>query len=59
MITDYRDIIRVETVPREVVTTDYYAVEHIRSYVPQVIPEKYVDYVAVERKNVSYQYIPI
>jgi hypothetical protein len=37
-IIDYRDFVRVDVVPREVVSTDYYAVEHIRSYIPQVIP---------------------
>jgi hypothetical protein len=58
-IIDYRDFVRVDVVPREVVSTDYYAVEHIRSYIPQVIPEKYVEYVPVEHKNIKYEYIPV
>lgn len=58
-IVEYKDFVRVDFVPREVISTDYYAVEHIRSYIPQVVPEKYTDYVPVERKNISYEYIPV
>lgn len=49
----------MDIVPREVISTDYYAVEHIRRYIPQIIPESYTDYVPVERKNIKYEYIPV
>jgi hypothetical protein len=49
----------VDVVPREVVSTDYYAIEHIRSYIPQYIPERQVEYVPKERKNIKYEYIPV
>lgn len=39
-MTEYKDFLKVDMVPREVTETDYYAVEHVRYYVPQVIPEK-------------------
>ena len=58
-VTDYKEFVRVDVVPREVTTTDYYAVEHVRQYVPQIIPEKCIDYVPVEHKNIKYEYIPV
>ncbi len=36
---------RVETVPREVTKTDYYAVEHVKTYKPQIVPERYLEVV--------------
>ena len=40
-------------------TTDYYAVEHIKQYIPQVVPQTTIDYVPVERKQLKYEYIPV
>lgn len=37
----------VEEVPREVVTTDYYAVENIKQYYKEIIPEKKIEMVPV------------
>ena len=39
----------METVPREVVSTDYYAIERVKQYVPQVIPEVTMETIPVER----------
>ena len=39
------DKIKVDVVPREVVTTDYYAVENLRFYIPQTVLEKEMEYV--------------
>jgi hypothetical protein len=58
-VTEYREEKRIENVPREVVKTDYYAVEYLRQYIPQYIPEKTVEYVARERKVKKYDYIPV
>lgn len=44
-ITDFVDKIKVDVVPREVVTTDYYAVESLRFYIPQKVLEKEMEYV--------------
>ncbi len=38
-ITDYKDNVVYDTVPREVIKQDYYAVEHVRSYKPDIVPE--------------------
>lgn len=37
----------MEEVPREVVTTDYYAVENIKQYYKEIIPEKKIEMVPV------------
>jgi hypothetical protein len=36
-------------VPRTVNAIDYYAVEHVRQYVPEVIPEIIIEKIPVER----------
>ena len=58
-VTEYREEKVVEEVPREVTVTDYYAVEYLRQYIPQYIPEKQIEYVAKERKVKKYEYIPV
>ena len=58
-VTEYREEKRIEEVPREVTITDYYAVEYLRQYIPQYIPEKEIQYVAKERKVKRYEYIPV
>jgi hypothetical protein len=40
-------------IPREKKVTDYYAVEHITEYVPNVVQQKVVDYVQQERRVVE------
>ena len=42
-----------------VVKTDYYAVENITRYFKEVIPEKRVEYVPVERKRRRIEYVPV
>lgn len=49
----------VEEVPREVVATDYYAVENIKQYYKEIIPEKKIEMVPVERKVKKIEYIPV
>ena len=49
----------VETVPREVVKQDYYAVEKRVQYYKEVVPEKKVEMVPVERKVKRYEYVPV
>ena len=58
-VTEYREEKVVEEVPREVTVTDYYAVEYLRQYIPQYVPEKQIEYVARERKVKKYEYIPV
>ena len=49
----------MEQVPVEEVFTDYYAVEHVTEYIPQVIPETKIEYVPVERTENRVEYYPI
>lgn len=49
----------METVPREVAKVDYYAIEHIKKYVPEVIAETRVEMVPVERVVTRTEYIPV
>jgi hypothetical protein len=39
-VIDYKEVKRIDYVPREKQVTDYYAIEHQTSYIPQTIPEK-------------------
>ena len=48
-----------ENVPREVVETDYYAVETIQQYFKEIIPEKKVEMVPVEKKVRKVEYVPV
>ncbi|KAM3135363.1 hypothetical protein pb186bvf_012521 [Paramecium bursaria] len=56
-ITEYVTQEVVEYVPREKKITDYYAVEYITEHIPQVIQEKYIEYVPVEtvKERTEYQ----
>lgn len=56
---EYKEEKKVETIPREVTVTDYYAVEYLRQYIPQYVPEKKIEYVQVPKKQVRYEYIPV
>ena len=49
----------METIPREVAKVDYYAIEHIKKYVPEVIAETHVEMVPVERVVTRTEYIPV
>lgn len=49
----------METVPRRVDTVDYYAIETVRQYVPEVIPEVTIETKPVERSVYHTEYIPI
>jgi hypothetical protein len=57
--TQYKEERRIETIPREVTVTDYYAVEYLRQYIPQIISEKKIEYVKVPKKQVRYEYLPV
>ena len=48
-----------EEVPREVIETDYYAVENIKQYYKEIIPEKKIEMVPVESKIKKVQYVPV
>lgn len=41
---EYREERTIETIPKEKIVTDYYAVEYLRQYIPQIIPEKRIEY---------------
>jgi hypothetical protein len=59
VITEYQENRWIETIPRRVDTTDYYAIETVRQYVPEVIPEITVETMPVERSVFRTEYIPI
>ncbi|CAD8133886.1 unnamed protein product [Paramecium pentaurelia] len=56
-VTEYVTQEVVEYVPRERKITDYYAVEYVTEHIPQVIQEKYIEYVPVEtiKERTEYQ----
>lgn len=54
IVTEYREEMREQLVPREVVEKDYYAVEYIKGYMAQEIPERTVRMV---QKRVPYKRI--
>ena len=56
---EYREERKIENIPKEVTVTDYYAVEYLRQYIPQYVPEKRIEYVQVPKKQVRYEYIPV
>lgn len=56
---EYREERKIEQIPKEVTVTDYYAVEYLRQYIPQYVPEKRIEYVQVPKKQVRYEYIPV
>jgi hypothetical protein len=58
-VTEYQERRYMETIPREVVTVDYQAIEHIKQYVPQIIPERSVETYPVERIVQRTEYIPV
>jgi hypothetical protein len=58
-ITEMQERRYMETVPREVLSTDYYAVERIKQYMPQVIPEVTMETIPVERIVQRTEYIPV
>ena len=58
-VTEYQERRYTETVPREVTKVDYYAIEYLRQYIPQVIPETTVETVPVERIVQRTEYIPV
>ena len=49
----------MELVPKEVSTIDYYAVEHIRQYVRQVVPEIKIETVQVPKVIKNIEHIPV
>lgn len=58
-VIQYEERRVVEEVPREVVTTDFYAVESIKQYYKEVVPEKKIEMVPVERKVRKIEYVPV
>lgn len=58
-VTEFQERRYFETVPRTVNTTDYYAIEHVRQYVPEIIPEAIVETTPVERIVQRTEYIPV
>lgn len=59
VVTEYQERRWTETVPREVTKIDYYAIEHIKKYIPEVIPETTIETVPVERIVQRTEYIPV
>lgn len=58
-VIEYEERVVVEEIPREVVMTDYYAVENIKQYYKEVIPEKKIEMVPVEKKVKRVEYVPV
>jgi hypothetical protein len=58
-VTEYQERRYTETVPREVTKVDYYAIEYLKQYIPQVIPETTVETIPVERVVQRTEYIPV
>ena len=58
-VTNYEEKRVVETIPHEVVKQDYYAVEKKVQYYKEIIPEKTVEMVPVQRKVKRYEYVPV
>ena len=58
-VTRYEERKVIETIPREVIKTDYYAVEKRVEYHKEVIPEKRIEMVPVEKKVKRYEYVPV
>jgi len=48
----------VEVVPREVVVKDYYAVEHVRAYLKEIVPEVKIEYTTVPKIIKKEEVIP-
>lgn len=59
VITEYDEVVRSERVPIQRVIQDYYAVEYQVEYIPNVIQETVVDYVAQDIITERVQYVPI
>jgi hypothetical protein len=49
----------IETVPREVVMQDYYAVEKRVQYFKEIVPERRIEMEKVEKKVKRYEYVPV
>jgi len=58
-VVTYEERRVMETVPREVVKQDFYAVEHRVQYYKEIVPEKKIEMVPVERKVKRYEYVPV
>jgi hypothetical protein len=46
-------------VPREVIKQEYMAVEKITQYYKEIVPEKKIEVVPVERKVKRVEYVPV
>ena len=58
-VIEYREERVMEEVPREVIKTDYYAVENIKQYYKEIIPERKIEMVPIERKVKRVEYVPV
>lgn len=58
-MTQYEEKRVMETIPREVTKTDYYAVEKRVEYHKEIIPEKRIEMVPVQKKIKRYEYVPV
>lgn len=59
VVTEYQENRWMETVPREVKTVDYMAVEHVRQWVPEVTQESVLETIPIERTIQRTEYIPV
>jgi hypothetical protein len=48
-IIEYVEKKDVQVVPKEVIIKDYYAIEHVRGYVKEVVPEVKIEYTKVSK----------
>ncbi len=49
----------MESIPHEVTKTEYYAIEKRVEYHKEIIPEKRIEMVQVQRKIKKYEYVPV
>lgn len=58
-MVEYVEHKEVEMVPKEVTKIDYYAVEHIKQYIKEVIPEVKIETVKVPKTIKNIEHIPV
>lgn len=58
-VVEYRDERITDVIPREVTKKDYYAIEHLRQYVPEYIPEVTTQMVQRPVPFKRIEYVPV
>lgn len=58
-VIDYEEREIIEEIPKETTVIDYYAIEKQVAYQKQIVPEKSIEMVPVEKKVKKIEYIPM